>query len=784
MEQWNIMADTELLSRAINGRSLSETNERQRYNALCKAIMAQAAPTWEASRKKKEDQKRACYFSAEFLMGRAIYNNLFALGQLDQVREEWTKAGFDPTEWEMEEDAALGNGGLGRLAACFLDSAATMNLPLDGYGIHYRYGLFKQCIEDGCQSEEPDDWTKWGDPWCLRRDEDTVLVHFGDQSMKAVPYDMPVIGYGGKTINTLRLWQSEPINAIDLDAFNEQNYFKSSKAYNEAICISQILYPNDSMLEGKKLRLKQEYFFTSASLQDILKKFKAKHGDYKKLPSLLAVQLNDTHPILAIPELLRLLTEDGVEWEDAFSMAKEIFSYTNHTVMAEAMERWNVELLQSVLPQLWPIIQHIDEELLTELTAKGISKEEQKSYAIIHEDNVHMARLGSYVSQKINGVAKIHTEILKKDTLAQWEKLYPGKIINETNGITPRRWVGLCNQELSELITKKLGRRDWLYDLEKLSALRELADDKEVISAFNQVKESKKQQLAAFLKKKEGIDVDPSWIFDIQVKRFHEYKRQTMNALAALLLYFRLKEGKLPEFQPMMILFGGKSAAGYERAKATIKLIHEVAKLVNNDPDTKDKLRIVFVTDYNVSYAEKLIPAADLSEQISTAGTEASGTSNMKFMANGAVTLGTMDGANIEIVERAGAENNYIFGMREEEVLALTPTYDPKVLYQTNPELKRLLDALTDGTLNDKDDLLKKLKESLLEPTYNRADHYMVLTDLLPYVEAKLRANSDYKDRFAFGRKCWMNMTSCGKFSSDRTIRSYAEDIWNIKPLA
>ena len=779
----NIMEQTELLSRALNGKSLEDATVRQRYNALCASIIANAAPAWEETAKKKINQKRACYFSAEFLMGRAIYNNLFALGQLDEVKEQWKAAGFDPTEWETEEDAALGNGGLGRLAACFLDSAATLNLPLDGYGIHYRFGLFKQVIKDGCQTEEPDDWTKWGDPWCIRREEDAVIVNFAEQTMKAVPYDMPVIGFGGKTINTLRLWQSEPLNAIDLGAFNEQNYFKSSQAYDEAICISQILYPNDSMRAGKQLRLKQEYFFTSASLQDILRKFKKNHGSYARLPELLAVQLNDTHPILAIPELLRLLTEDGMEWNEAVAMAKEIFSYTNHTVMAEAMERWNVDLLKSVVPQLFPIIEKLNEELLAELAEKNISKEKWDEYAIICDENVHMARMGSYVSKKINGVAQIHTDILKATVLNQWETLYPGKILNETNGITPRRWLGLCNPQLSSIISEKLGGNHWLTDLDKLAELRSLAEDDEIIRRFLAAKAEKKAELAAFLAKKEGVEVNPAWMFDIQVKRFHEYKRQTMNALAALTLYFRLKNGELPDFHPMMILFGGKSAAGYARAKGTIKLIHEIANLVNNDPDTKDKLRIVFATDYNVSYAEKLIPAADLSEQISTAGTEASGTSNMKFMANGAVTIGTMDGANIEIVEQAGAENNYIFGMSEEEVNAAIPTYDPMKLYEENKEIARVLDAMTDGTLNDKDDLLKDLKKSLLEATYNRADHYMVLLDLLPYVEAKLKANADYQNPVEFGRKCWRNMASCGKFSSDRTIKGYAEDIWEIEEL-
>ncbi len=782
MKQWNTIEQSDLMSRALWGKSLNKGTARQRYNALCAAIMAQTAPAWEATTEKKQNQKRACYFSAEFLMGRAIYNNLFALKKLDEVKEQWREAGFDPTEWEMEEDAALGNGGLGRLAACFLDSAATHDLPLDGYGIRYRYGLFKQTVKDGCQQEEPDDWTKWGDPWCIRRDEETVLVHFAEQTVKAVPYDMPIIGYGGKTVNTLRLWQSEALNSIDLEAFNEQDYRKSSLEHDEAVCTSQILYPNDSMPAGKQLRLKQEYFFTSASLQDILRSYKKNHRDYSELPDMLAVQLNDTHPILAIPELLRLLMADGVGWSEAVMMAKKIFSYTNHTVMAEAMEKWDVSMVEAVVPELLPLIHKLNNELMAELDAKQLPEEMKQRCAIVNGTTIHMANMGSYVSHKINGVAEIHTEILKRSVLDQWETLYPGKIINKTNGVTPRRWVGLCNPQLSALITKQLGDDEWLYDLHKLAQLKEA--DEDIIQQFIQVKKEKKAELSAFLAKKEGVDVDPSWMFDIQVKRFHEYKRQTMNALAALVLYFRLKEGKLPDFQPMMILFGGKSAAGYARAKGTIKLIHEIAKLINNDPDTKDKLKVVFATDYNVSYAEKLIPAADLSEQISTAGTEASGTSNMKFMANGAVTLGTMDGANIEIVEQAGLENNYIFGMSEEQVNEAIPSYDPKKLCEENPEIDRVVKALTDGTLGEENELLKQLQDSLLEPTYNRPDHYMVLLDLMDYVETKLRANHDYKnDPLGFGKKCWQNVASCGKFSSDNTIKSYASDVWNIEAM-
>ena len=518
-------------------------------------------------------------------------------------------------------------------------------------------------------------------------------------------------------------------------------------------------------------------------MQDILRNYQKNHKNFSELAENLAIQLNDTHPILAIPELIRLLMNYGETWENAVSIAKKVFSYTNHTVMAEAMECWSVNLLKNVAEKLYPIIKRLNEDLFAELKVKNIPKNLWKNYAIITNKTVNMAKLGCFVCHKINGVAQIHTEILKEKVLKEWADLYPEKIVNVTNGITPRRWIALCNPQLSQIFTEKLGNNDWITNLTELSNLANLTENSNLISEFITIKKAKKQELADFILKKENIEINSDWIFDVQVKRFHEYKRQTMNALAILLIYFRLKEGKLPNFQPMTVIFGGKAASAYVRAKATIKLIHEIANLVNNDEKANKKLQIVFANDYNVSYAEKIIPAADFSEQISTAGTEASGTSNMKFMANGAVTIGTLDGANIEIVEQAGLENNYIFGLTKNEAENLSKTYNPMELYQQNLEIQRVVDALTDGTFSDENNLLSELKKSLLEKTYNNADNYFVLQDLLPYVEAKLKANQDYADLPNFAKKCWLNICSCGKFSSDRSIETYAKEIWDIKPL-
>lgn len=779
-----LMEQVEYLLKAQYGKTLKTATPMERYNAMSQTVMAQITPNWQKTTEQKQNQKRACYFSAEFLMGRAIFHNLYALGELESSREQWEEAGFSWNQLEETEDSALGNGGLGRLAACYLDSAAAQNLPLDGYGIRYQYGLFRQDIFKGFQMERPDNWTKWGDPWSVRREEDAVDVFFVGQRVKAVPYDVPVLGFGNSTVNTLRLWQSEPVSPIDLAAYNDQDYAASAQELVDARVITQVLYPNDTKKAGKQLRLKQQYFFTSASLQDILRKFKAKHGhNFVALPEFCAIQLNDTHPVLAIPELVRLLLMEEVPFDVAMEIASKVFSYTNHTVMAEAMEKWNIRLFQSILPHIYQIIEDIDAALQSVLAAKKIPQKQWSQYRIFYKNEIHMARLASFVCHKINGVAQLHTDILKSDVLAPWNNLYPDKIINITNGITPRRWIGLCNPQLSAMVTRLLGSDSWLTDLAQLKQLEPYAWDDHVINDFNKIKFLKKQELAQVISKREQTEISPNFIFDIQVKRFHEYKRQLLNALSVLAIYFRLKDGTLKDFHPTVFIFGGKAAPSYDRAKAVIKLIHEIGYLINDDPDTSHLLRLVFATNYDVSYAEKLIPAADISEQISTAGTEASGTGNMKFMLNGAVTLGTMDGANVEIIERAGAENNYVFGASAEEIGSLRPNYNPAQLYETDPEIHRLLDAMTDGTLNNGSGALSALKESLLAPTYNQADHYFVLHDFHSYLDAKLQANRDYKNALDFGRKCWRNMCNSGYFSSDRSVAAYAKEIWDVSPM-
>lgn len=755
------------------------------YNAVSKAAMKSIASDWSW----ETDSKKVCYLSAEFLIGRLVYNNLMNLGLMDQLSELFAENNIDIKVFEDIEDNALGNGGLGRLAACFLDSAATQNVTLNGYGIRYRYGIFKQYFENGFQKETADNWTVFGDPWSVRREEDKVKIEFKGQSVWAVPYDTPVIGYGGKKINTLRLWQAEPIEEFNFDLFNAQKYDKSVKEKNDAEAITSVLYPNDSTDAGKKLRLKQQYFFSSASLQDVLKKFKAKYGtDFAKLPKEYAIQLNDTHPVVSIPELCRLLVEgEGVAFEEALAICKEVFAYTNHTVMAEALEKWSVKLFKSVLPNVYKYVVKINNALLKEVKELGITEDEIGLYQIIdtpYSDNpsweiIHMARLAIYASHSTNGVARIHTEILKNDALKEWYKIYPERFNNKTNGITQRRWLALANSELAAFINETIGT-DWITNLDELKKLEKSKDKKKVIKEFDKIKKTKKVQLAEYIKEKEGIDVNPDFIFDIQVKRLHEYKRQLLNAFSILDIYYGLKDGRIKDFNPTVFIFGAKAAPGYARAKGIIKFINEISKMIANDPDVNDKLQVVFVSNYCVSYAEKITPAADVSEQISTAGTEASGTGNMKFMLNGAVTLGTFDGANVEIVEQAGEENNYIFGARVEDIEKIKDSYDPKKIYESEPRVKKVVDALIDGSLSDDGTgLFRELYNSLFEnKSWEKADKYYLLEDLLPYIDAKLQVNKDYSDTFAFRQKCFMNTANAGKFSSDRTILDYAKEIW------
>lgn len=768
--------------------TIKEAKPEQVHYALSRTLMAQIADRWQESAEKHQKARHAYYFSAEFLIGRAIQNNMLSLGLTSDIHDMLREKGADLSMLEEIEDCALGNGGLGRLAACFLDSAATLDLPLDGYGIRYKYGLFKQTIVGGFQQEEADDWTRFGDPWSLRREDEAVTVEFRNQTIKAVPYDVPVIGYGTHNVGTLRLWQAEPLKAFDFNLFNDQAYDKAVEERNRAEDISRVLYPNDSTDEGKMLRLKQQYFFCCASLQDIIKKYKKTYGnDFSHFAELNAIQLNDTHPVISIPELIRQLIDfEGVSFDDALAICKQVFSYTNHTIMAEALEKWGKWLMEATIPRVFEIIRMIDEKLAQELNERGVPGDKAYSMRILQHDTVHMAYLAIFASRYVNGVARLHTEILKTDALKDWYQLYPERFQNKTNGITQRRWLALCNPELSGLITELLGSKDWVTDLSQLKKLEKFADDEAVLKRFMEIKQLKREHLARYIKKQERVLIDPDSIYDVQIKRLHEYKRQFLNILAVLELYFEIAEGSLKDFTPTTFIFGAKAAPGYRRAKGIIKLINEVARLIDNDDRVRGKLKVIFVSNYNVSYAEKIVAAANVSEQISTAGTEASGTGNMKLMLNGAVTLGTYDGANVEIVEEAGRENNYIFGATVEEVAqAAQQGYNPKGIYDSDHRVKRVLDALVNGTLNDGGTgMFRELHDSILYgASWHKPDQYYLLLDFARYLEAKKQINRDYNDSKAFARKCWINICNAGKFSSDRTIAEYAQEIWHINKI-
>ncbi len=768
----NILRWTEAQLKYTYDVSLKDATPQELHEALGQAVMMAISDNWSHSKKTRMHERKAYYISAEYLIGRLVYSNLFNLGILEEMKELFASRGVDLAVLEDIEDDALGNGGLGRLAACFLDSAASIDIPLSGYGLRYKFGLFKQSFDDnGSQVEKADDWTKYGDPWSYRRYNHTVKIKFPDHTVLAVPYDVPVIGYGTQNVGTLRLWQCEAEQELDFGAFNDQDYFRALEAKNKAEDITRVLYPNDSTWEGKRLRIKQQYVLSSASLQDMIRTFKSAHGnDLSRFAEFYAVQLNDTHPAMSIPELIRLLMNEGMGFDDAFHVAQKTFSYTNHTVLSEALEKWPLDLMRSVVPEIVEIICRIDQKL----------RWEHPELYIVKDNTAHMANLSIYVGSYVNGVAEIHSQILKDDCFKDWYHAYPERFQNKTNGIPPRRWIGLCNPELSGLIREKVGG-DFLKDLELLEKLKPQIDD-ELVCRFNAIKHQKKEQLCAVIKKQEGITLNPDFIFDIQVKRLHEYKRQLMNALSIVDIYFRLKEGRLPDFHPTVYIFGAKSAPGYARAKAIIRYINRVAKMINNDPAVSDKLKVVFVQNYNCSYAEHIIPAADISEQISPAGKEASGTGNMKLMLNGAVTLGTLDGANVEIAQEAGMENEYIFGHTVEQINAITPTYRARDLYDSNADLRRAINTLVDGTVPTDGDQ-QELFHALLDGTnWHIADHYYVLLDYASYLDTKLRANQEYKDRLAFGRKCLMNVASAAKFSSDRTIRQYADEIWHIEP--
>lgn len=769
------------------GKEFIDCDDKEKYFALVKTLMEEIVPKWNNSIKKHEDKKKAYYLSAEYLMGRALSNNLINMNIQPEIKKLLEELGVDYNSIEeAEEDAGLGNGGLGRLAACFLDSATTLNYPLMGYGIRYEYGIFRQKFKDGFQVEEGDNWLESEDPWSIRKDEEKVIVSFSDGDVLAVPYDTPIIGYGGDTINTLRLWQGEAINPFDLNEFNKQNYDLALKEKNKAEIISKVLYPNDTKDEGKILRLKQQYFFVSASLQDLVRKHLNKYNTLENFHKFHGIQLNDTHPAVAIPELMRIFTKvHNMDWDKSWDIVVNTFAYTNHTILQEALEVWPVRLYKSILPEVYEIIEKINNNLIDELKRRGISCEEIEKYKIIEDDNIKMAYLSIYGTHSTNGVAKVHTDILINRELNDWYKLYPERFNNKTNGITQRRWLLVANPELSQFITELLGSKDWITNLEELKKLEKYKDDEEVLKKFLDIKQIKKNQLAEYIKVHENIEIDPYSIFDIQIKRIHEYKRQLLNAFHILDLYYRLKENPNLDMVNRTFILGGKAAPGYDRAKGIIKYINEIKELINNDKEIDGKIKVVFVTNYGVSYGEKLFVAADISEQISTAGKEASGTGNMKFMLNATPTIGTLDGANIEIVEEAGEENNFIFGLRVEDIEKIKSTYDPMEYYEKTEGLKRVVDSLVDGTFSDGGTgIFKELYDSILKgASWHRPDAYYLMKDFDSYRKVQQKVNDAYKDRMSWAKKCWINMANAGRFSSDRTIEQYAKEIWDIKKI-
>ena len=770
--------------RSVSGHPAKASTQMEVWQGLSAAVVDAIAGNWHATEQKYRTGRMEHYFSAEFLMGRALLNNLTNLGLVKEAEEAVGAFGQNLSDiLEQEPDAALGNGGLGRLAACFLDSCATLDLPVAGYGILYRYGLFKQLFSDGFQTEHPDPWMEEGYPFVIRREEAQRVVRYNDLVVRAVPYDMPIVGYGTKNVNTLRLWRAESIEQFDYDAFNSQRFTDAIVERERTADISRVLYPNDTTYEGKVLRVRQQYFFCSASLQEIIENYITHHGeDLSGFADYNAIQLNDTHPVLAIPELMRLLMDEHhLGWDDAWGVVSRTFAYTNHTVLAEALETWEISIFERLFPRIMEIIREIDRRFRADLAARGIGREVIDYMAPISDSKVHMAWIACYASYAINGVAALHTDILKRDTLKDWYAIWPERFNNKTNGVTPRRWLRECNPRLSALLDEVTGSDAWVKDLSLLEGYSGAADDA-VLDRLAEVKHANKTDFAAWIASREGVEIDPNAIFDVQIKRLHEYKRQLLNALYILDLYFRMKDNPDLKVPKRVFIFGAKAAPGYVRAKAIIKLINTVGDLINNDPVISKTLKVVFVHNYNVSPAEHIIPAADVSEQISMAGKEASGTSNMKFMMNGALTLGTLDGANVEILEAVGQDNAYIFGATEDELPALRKTYDPRAAYETVPGLKRVLDAFIDGTLDDNGSgWFADLRRSLLEASYEPADVYYVLGDFAAYRETKDRMAADYADQRAWQRRVWANITGSGRFSSDRTISDYAK-VWNIQP--
>ncbi|WP_136192888.1 glycogen/starch/alpha-glucan phosphorylase [Actinomyces procaprae] len=768
--------------RAVSGRPAEASTPMEAWQGLSAAVVDAIADDWYATEQKYRAGRMEHYFSAEFLEGRALLNNLTNLGLVEEASQAVNAFGQNLTDvLEQEPDAALGNGGLGRLAACFLDSCATLDLPVAGYGILYRYGLFKQLFEDGFQTEHPDPWMEEGYPFVVRREEAQRIVRYNDLTVRAVPYDMPITGYGTKNVVTLRLWRAEPMEEFDYDAFNSQRFTDAIVERERTADISRVLYPNDTTYEGKVLRVRQQYFFCSASLQEIVDNYVTHHGeDLSRFAEFNSVQLNDTHPVLAIPELMRLLMDEHhLGWDEAWSVVTKTFAYTNHTVLAEALETWEMSIFERLFPRITEIVHEIDRRFREDMAERGLDQARIDYMAPLAGDKVRMAWIACYASYSINGVAALHTEIIKRDTLKEWHDVWPERFNNKTNGVTPRRWLRQCNPRLSALLDEVTGSDAWVKDLSLLAEYTDAVDDA-LLDRLAEIKHANKVDFAAWVAEREGIEIDPDAIFDVQIKRLHEYKRQLLNAIYILDLYFRMKEDPSLQVPPRVFIFGAKAAPGYIRAKAIIKLINAIAELVNNDPVVSKTLKVVFIHNYNVSPAEHIIPAADVSEQISMAGKEASGTSNMKFMMNGALTLGTLDGANVEILDAVGDENAYIFGATEDELPALRATYDPHATYESVPGLKRVLDAFTDGTLDDNGSgWFADLRRSLLEG--GDADVYYVLGDFAAYREAKDAMAADYADQSAWQRKAWVNITRSGRFSSDRTISDYAK-VWGIEP--
>ena len=771
--------------RAVSGRPETAATLMEVWQGLSAAVVDTIADDWYATEQKYNAGRQEHYFSAEFLMGRALLNNLSNLGMVDEARQAVDSFGVSLTDvLEQEPDAALGNGGLGRLAACFLDSCATLDLPVNGFGILYRYGLFKQLFEDGFQTEHPDPWMEEGYPFVIRHEEAQRLVRYRDMTVRAIPYDMPITGYGTKNVGTLRLWKAEPVEEFDYEAFNSQRFTEAIVERERTSDISRVLYPNDTTYEGKVLRVRQQYFFCSASLQQIVENYVKHHGeDLSGFADYNAIQLNDTHPVLAIPELMRILMDEHhLGWEAAWDVVTKTFAYTNHTVLAEALETWEISIFDRLFPRITEIVREIDRRFRIEMAERGLDQGTIDYMAPVSGDKVRMAWIACYASYSINGVAALHTEIIKRETLGEWHAIWPERFNNKTNGVTPRRWLRQCNPRLSELLDEVTGSDAWVKDLSVLAEHTDSVDDS-VYDRLAEIKHANKVDFAAWIAQREGLEIDPEAIFDVQIKRLHEYKRQLLNAIYVLDLYFRMKQDPSLEVPKRVFIFGAKAAPGYIRAKAVIKLINAIAELVNNDPVVSQTIKVVFVHNYNVSPAEHIIPAADVSEQISMAGKEASGTSNMKFMMNGALTLGTLDGANVEILEAVGDDNAYIFGATEDELPSLRESYDPVWHYENIPGLKRVRDAFTDGTLDDNGSgWFADLRRSLLEPSYEPADVYYVLGDFASYRETKDAMAADYADTRAWQRKAWVNITRSGRFSSDRTISDYAREVWKIDP--